>query len=272
MGSYDHACVCERVRGVMVEDVCHNGPEIEQHSIKCPKYQYQTLCMRFLHVIDMETLTGRFMFLLFSWSPSWFIWKSSVTVRREDSSLWPWLHITPRVKSQIRSRTLTTSSLAVVCQKQTHLLLWQYNGRRSGIRREGGRGEGALFSSLPPFFLSLSLFCWPGSKLMALVWAGESRAGQHTGLHNLITCFICCNLFLNQCGWRRKPSSRAVIYTSLSRCPASVAASVHAILYLDASEVCLDPSDICGSLHLPLAWETTGVQISLSSVHLILSV
>lgn len=36
-----------------------------------------------------------------------------------------------------------------------------------------------------------------------------ARAARHTGIPNLITCFICHNLFLNQSGLWGKPSSRA---------------------------------------------------------------
>lgn len=57
----------------------------------------------------------------------------------------------------------------------------------------------------------------PNSRL--LCERGRTEQGQHTGLRNLISCFICLNLFLNQSGGGRKPSSWAVNYTALSRCP-----------------------------------------------------
>lgn len=83
--------------------------------------------------------------------------------------------------SKIRSRPLTASSLA---ENKPSFTLRQHNEERSG----------AFF---PPFSLCL---CWTGSKLTARTRVVEKKAGQHTGLHNLIICFICRNLFLNQSG------------------------------------------------------------------------
>lgn len=53
-----------------------------------------------------------------------------------------------------------------------------------------------------------------------------ARAARHSGIPNLITCFICHNLFLNQSGLWRKPSSRGRIHTSSSRCSGSSDAAV----------------------------------------------
>lgn len=123
-----------------------------------------------------------------------------------------WSHTTPK-KSKISNQVKNPDSLfAGCCLPQTNHLLLSGNTMRKEV--------GDSFSFFRPFSLCL---CWTGSKLTALVRAAqhraeENRAGQHTGLHNLITCFICRNLFLNQSGWGRKPSSWAVIYTSLSRC------------------------------------------------------
>lgn len=51
-------------------------------------------------------------------------------------------------------------------------------------------------------------------------------AARHSGIPNLITCFICHNLFLNQSGLWRKPSSRGRIHTSSSRRSGSSDAAV----------------------------------------------
>lgn len=77
-------------------------------------------------------------------------------------------------------------------------------------------------SSLSAFF-SPCVFAGQGPN--SQLWCEQSsaeqkrtKAGQHTGLHNLITCFICRNVFLYHSVWGREPSSQAVIYTSLSHC------------------------------------------------------
>lgn len=68
---------------------------------------------------------------------------------------------------------------------------------------------------------SFAFFCpFLSSSLLDRIQTHGSGAGgaQHTGIHNLISCFICRDLFLNQSGWGRKPSSWVIINTSLSHC------------------------------------------------------
>lgn len=72
--------------------------------------------------------------------------------------------------------------------------------------------------------LSLSLHLWTKSRTQSS--SGGARAAQHTGIHNLITCFICRNLFLNQSSWgRKKASSWAGVHTSVSCCSAAARSS-----------------------------------------------
>lgn len=53
-----------------------------------------------------------------------------------------------------------------------------------------------------------SFLCGPLLK-RSQTHGSAARAARHTGVPNLITCFICHNLFLNQSGLWRKLSSRA---------------------------------------------------------------
>lgn len=124
--------------------------------------------------------------------------------------------------------------------------LWRHNERR----REQGT---------PSLFFLCSRPVFAGRDPNSQLWC-ESRVGQHTGLHNLITCFIRSNLFLNQSGWGRKPSSWAGIYTAVlvPLMPPCLCGHVHTEIY----PVCLDSFDIDSCSHLALTQETTCAQIS----------
>ncbi len=160
-------------------------------------------------------------------SHRWLIWTSSVTVTENDPTHQRWLHATLEVKSQM---LMIASPLAVVRGKQATFGLWRYNERWSvGI-----------------LSLSFLLFLSPSLLDRIQTHGSGARAGQHTGLYNLITCFICRNLFLNQSGWGRKASSWAVSHLLVSQLwylwcrPASLTTFTQRIFHQDTSRVCLD--------------------------------
>lgn len=95
------------------------------------------------------------------------------------------------------------------CQKQTifHFVTiqWEKKYRVSSLS--------VLFS--PCVFAGRD----PNSQLWCEQPSAEqtrTKAGQHTGLHNLITCFICRNVFLYHSAWGREPSYQTVIHSCLT--------------------------------------------------------
>lgn len=152
----------------------------------------------------------------------------------------------PKNKPQIRSRTLNSVFTGCCLPKTNHLLLPDNTMEDS-------------FSFFPPFSLRQDLGQDPNSRL----WC------ESTGIHNLITCFICRNLFLNQSGWRRKHSSWVITYTSLSRC--SGTSDTFTLATFTPSSFYLESLSRC-SWYIALTQETTCDQISGAWVHLILSV
>lgn len=94
-------------------------------------------------------------------------------------------------------------------------------------------------------FFSLHLRQDLSSQLECEEPTEENSAQQLSRVYNLITCFICCSLFLNQSGWMRERALLlgAIIYTSLLYCCCSSNSGLP--LYCICHTLYVKPFNVC---------------------------